>query len=72
MSRHKRIDTAEETDYVTDEAHLLHEILAELRELNGRLARAEVMGNAVLSGKSAKWLAVFAKASGFGVARERD
>lgn len=50
-----------------DEDHmLLATIVLELRELNLRLARAEAFGAGIASGKSAKWLALFAKSSGMG------
>lgn len=45
---------------------ILLAILAELRELNTRLARAEVMASGLMTGKSAKWITLFAKTSGFG------
>jgi hypothetical protein len=44
-------------------------ILAELRELNGRLARAEVVANGLMAGKGAKWFTLFAKTSGFGAGK---
>lgn len=44
-----------------DAARIQLAILLELRELNVRLARAEAMTTALMTGKSAKWLALFAK-----------
>lgn len=52
-----------------DQVMLQASILLELRELNARLARAEVVGTGLLQGKGAKWVALFAKASGFGDGR---
>lgn len=49
-----------------DDVALQASILLELRELNTRLARAEALGTGLLEGKGAKWVALFAKASGFG------
>jgi hypothetical protein len=44
-------------------------ILAELRELNARLARAEAAATGLMAGKGAKWFTLFAKTSGMGSGR---
>ena len=44
-----------EDGYVTDEAQLLHDVLAELREMNARFARLEQLGTK-FAGKNGKVL----------------
>lgn len=63
MSSHRPLDPNEPAEYITDEAHLLHDVVVELRDLNARLARFEVVATALMTGKSAKWLALFAKSN---------
>lgn len=48
---------------VRDEVVLQASILLELRELNERLARAELLIASIATGKSAKWLALIAKSN---------